>query len=176
LGNGWWKSGSFSDLGLTSQSTPAVRQVGGFYRAASLYQHYAPGILTAAGNGSGFAWNDKTAGAALQLAIWEVLYEKGSAFSIDQDTSRADSTQFYVSSVSSSVRSLANTYLSSIWNIINPNLDTTFWNAVNGDGSPRSSQDLIGPVQPVPEPTTMIAAALLLLPFAASTISRKLRR
>ena len=152
LANGWWKSGGYSEVPLNSDSSPADRQELGLYRAASLYRHFAPGILTAVGNGSGFTWNDKERGAALQLAIWEVLYEKGTTFSIDKDLSRPVTDQFYASSVNASIRTLANSMLSSAWNTVDLNLETTFWNAANADGTPRSSQDLIGPILAVPEP------------------------
>lgn len=175
IANGWWSSGGFSSVPLITD-LPADRQEAGLYRAASLYRHYAPGILSASGNGSGFTWNNKQAGAALQLAIWEVLYEKGGlGYSIDQNNAIPNANEFYVSSVNAGVRSLANTMLSSTWNIEDHNLETTFWNAVNADGTPRRSQDLIGPISAVPEPTTLIAGGLLLLPFLASSLRRKSR-
>ena len=65
--------------------------------------------------------------------------------------------------------------LASQWNKEDRNIGTTFWNAVNQNGTYRSSQDLIGPMAPVPEPTTIVAGALLLLPFLVSTIRRKVK-
>lgn len=171
---GWWKSGGFSDTPLNNDSNPADRVESGLYRAASLYAHYAPGIMSVTGNGSGFTWLDPQKGAALQLAIWEVLYEKTGTYSIDADGNNSNNAQeFYVSSVDGGVRTLANTMLSSAWNKVDLSLETTFWNSSNAQGGVGSSQDLIGPIAPVPEPTTVLAGALLLLPFMASTLRRK---
>jgi len=169
IANGFWKSGGFSSVGPVDGTSGADRQEAGLYRAASLYAHYAPGILTASGNGSSYTWNDKARGAALQLAIWEVLYEKTGVYSLDAANGNG-ANSFYVSSVSQSIRNDANAMLSSQWNIEDHNLDTTFWNAAYANGSARGSQDLIGPISAVPEPTTIVAGVLLLLPFGLSTL------
>jgi hypothetical protein len=167
LANGWWKSGSFSDVGLTSDSGKLRQGVASLQYAAELYKNYA-GTIPAGG------WNtaQKAEGSALQLAIWEVLYEYGSAGGFNLGTG----TGFKVTSGSSSIIARANVMLSSL-NYGSPDvsLTTTFWNAVKSgtDASSRSSQDLIGPIAPVPEPTTVIAGALLLLPFLASTVRLK---
>jgi len=174
LGNGWWQSGGFSETPLNNDSNPADRVELGLYRAASLYGQYSSGIMSVTGNGSGYAWTDKQKGAALQLAIWEVLYEKTGTYSIDA-SGGSGVNSFYVSSVDSGVRSLANQMLASTWNVVNLNIETTFWNAVTSGGAYRSSQDLIGPMAPVPEPSTVVAGALLLLPFLASTIRRRIK-
>lgn len=136
LGSGWFKSGGFSDVTLTSQSAPAVRQADGLYRAANLYSHYASGILNANGT-----WANKTDGAALQLAIWEVLYEKGTTYSIDRDVNRTDANQFYVSSVSQAIRDRAN-YMLANNSSAAYSIDTTFWNAVT-DSTGNTSLSLI---------------------------------
>jgi hypothetical protein len=162
LGSGWWQSGSFSDANLTQQSPPATRFASGLYSAANLYAHYAGGILNA--NGS---WADRAEGAALQLAIWEVLYEPA-ANGYDV-LSTFETSGFKATSVDSGIATRANTMLST-WGAADPNIDTTFWNAVNANGTFRSSQDLIGPLAPVPEPTTVLAGLLLLLPFGVSTV------
>jgi hypothetical protein len=178
LGNGWWDSGSFSavtalgtavdtvpPIDPNNPTTPAIRNIAtGLNSAANLYAHYAGGILNANGT-----WADQAKGAALQLAIWEVLYENPvNGYNVDSGSG------FYVSSGDAGIRSTANTMLTT-WGAADMNIDTTFWNAVNADGSFRSSQDLIGPMTPVPEPTTFIAGGLLLLPFLASTLRRRVR-
>jgi hypothetical protein len=173
MSKGWWRSGGFSDVPLNADSMGADRQELGLYRAASLYMHYAPGILSVAGDGRGYIWTDAQRGAALQLAIWEVLYETTGVFSIDRAGAVGNPDEFYVSSVDGGVRSLANQMLASQWNFVDLSLETTFWNAVNADGTARSSQDLIGPISAVPEASTIIAGALLLLPFLFSTIRRR---
>lgn len=170
LGNGWWKSGAFNEVPLTNDSNPADRVESGLYRAASLYKAYSGGILNTA-NGQ---WINKQEGAALQLAIWEVLYEKGTqGYSIDQNNAVLDSDEFYVSSVNAAVRTRANQMLASAANTVDTSLNTTFWNAVVSQSNlaTRSSQDLIGPV---PEPTTYLAGALLVLPFVVGGIRRKI--
>lgn len=171
LGNGWWKSGAFNEVPLTNDSNPADRVESGLYRAASLYKAYSGGILNTA-NGQ---WIDKKKGAALQLAIWEVLYEKTGTYSIDADGNAGnDANEFYVNpGLNQDVRDAANAMLASSYNTVDTSLNTTFWNAIKSQSDPtyRSSQDLIGPV---PEPTTYLAGALLVLPFVVGGIRRKI--
>jgi hypothetical protein len=167
LADGWWVPGSMEDPTLTAQSAGAQRLEDSLYRAANLYAHYSGGLL--ANN----QFVNKKAGSALQLAIWEVLYENPeSGFSLDQGSGSG----FYVTEVDSEVRSLANDMLSSAYTSPDYNLGTTFWNAVFQDGSSRASQDLIGPFSAVPEPATVAAGALLVLPFLASMVNRFRRR
>jgi hypothetical protein len=186
LGNGWWTSGSFADTALTGNGGNRISD--GLYRAASLYAYYSPGIMSVVGNGSGYSWTDKEKGAALQLAIWEVLYDGSGANDISlYDVTIGGANGFQVASAyqinnsaNAAVVSLANTMLhNSSANYVNSSLDATFWNAVDANGNPRSSQDLIGPMsgtsKAVPEPTTILAGALLLLPFGVST-ARILRK
>ena len=181
LANGWWQSGGFADTPLNNDSSPADRQESGLYRAASLYAAYAGGIMNVGGSfaaqtGTSYdgIYTAREKGAALQLAIWEVLYEKSGSYSINENGSVANADEFYVSSVALDIRNLANTMLASAANNEDLSIASTFWNAVKPDGTYRSSQDLIGPMAgtsiAVPEPATMIAGALLLLPFGASTV------
>lgn len=167
--DGWWAFGSMDDTLLTAQSPGAQRQEESLYRVANLYSQFSSGILDVGNN----MWVGKKQGAALQLAIWEVLYENPSnGYSLNQEAGSG----FYVTEVDEEVRGLANLYLSSAWTQADKTLATTFWNAANEDGSHRASQDLIGPMMPVPEPASIIAGALLLLPFLASTAARMRRR
>lgn len=185
LQDGWWQSGSFSDVpsvgtvGNPNNPTgPAIRNVGALQIVANLYANYAGGILPVGGWGAA-STAQKLEGAALQLAIWEVLYDTTgtgihNGYNVYQDGVAANnSSEFYLKAGSTAVGDRANQMLAA-YGVVDPNLGTTFWNAVYNDGTYRSSQDLIGPNGPtgvvVPEPTTMIAGALLLLPFGVSTI------
>lgn len=162
LANGWWKSGTFSDVALTSDSGKVRQGLASLQYAAQLYATYA-GTIPAG------SWTtaQKEEGSALQLAIWEVLYEYSSAGEFDLDTG----TGFLVTAGNSSIRTRADAMLDSLtWGSPDTSLNTTFWNAAYESGATRSSQDLIGPMTPIPEPTTCIAGALLLLPFLGSTV------
>lgn len=103
--------------------------------------------------------------AALQLAVWEVLYDTGDAFDLDAG-------RFVVNSFGkSNIRALATSWLVTSdqrysGDILIP-LDM-------GSGTSRTAndqvQELLYTVTPVPEASTIIAGALLLLPFGASTL------
>lgn len=170
IANGLWQSGGFADVSLTSQSSPAIRQVNSLYRVANLYATFAAGIMPVSGNWNLATTAQKIEGGALQLAIWEVLYEPAAnGYNV---LSTVGSTGLKVTSVNSSISTRANQMLAAA-SAQNPSLTSTFWNAVNADGSRRNIQDLVGPFTPVPEPGTFIAGGLLLLPFLASTLRRK---
>ncbi len=174
LSQGYWQSGSFSDALATDSGAPVRQGVASLQYAAQLYETYA------GGNSSGFSgvimpsggWGSATSaqkaeGSALQLAIWEVLYEYHSTGAFDV----MSGSGFGITSSANPITTRANAMLGSLtWDSPDTSLSTTFWNAANLDGSSRGSQDLIGPLAPVPEPTTIIAGALLLLPFFASTL------
>ena len=166
-GNGWWKSGNFNDVALTQDTGVPVRQgVAGLQYAEELYSTYVGGIPA-----GGWTSAQKQEGAALQLAIWEVLYELPGtgAFNVLSGTG-------FISNTANSITTRANQMLSILsFGSPNTSLNTTFWNATDASGTARYSQDLIGPFAPVPEPTTIVAGALLLLPFLASTIRRKIK-
>ncbi|MCW5553915.1 MAG: hypothetical protein KIS67_17390 [Verrucomicrobiae bacterium] len=162
LANGWWQSGSFSEVPLTSDTGKVRQGVASLQYAAQLYQTFA-GTIPA----GGWTSAQKAEGSALQLAIWEVLYEYGTAGAFNLSSGPG----FTVTSGDSAIRARAQDMLDSLtFGAPDTSLSTTFWNAANADGSARSSQDLIGPMTPIPEPTTCIAGALLLLPFLGSTL------
>jgi hypothetical protein len=124
-----------------------------------------------------------TENAAVQLAVWAALYNtagNGSVFGVSYnavthtgsiDTSGA---RFQVTSGDSAAINLAASWLvgltgSSTYqgDLLYP--DPQYQN--NGDGNPV--QELLLRTQdapPVPEPSTIVAGALLLLPFGASTL------
>jgi hypothetical protein len=105
--------------------------------------------------------------AALQLAVWEVLYNTTASGSVT-------GTRFTVSGGDAGAIALASSWLSGLdgnYGLAGYLLYPTQGGGVNADGEPP--QELL--IAAVPEPTTVIAGALLLLPFGASTL-RILRR
>jgi len=126
---------------------------GGIYRAAGLYDAYAGQVSVSTPEG-------RLAGAALQLAIWDVLYgdgqavnHRGSGFFV---TNRGDSESKLVLA--------ANGMLASSANYLDLDADETFWDAElapDGRHSLLHNQDLFGPAirsSSVPEPSTYFAA------------------
>jgi hypothetical protein len=139
----WWKSETFANAGA---GNTVPYQPGGIQRAASLYNAYVGGVSfsTVAG---------KRQGAALQLAIWNVLFDSNPKV-------LGGGTGFQVAGANSAVTTLANQMLASAFNFANPNLTSTFWDATDANGNPIFNQDLIGPqTAVVPEPGTYGAMA-----------------
>jgi len=107
--------------------------------------------------------------SALQLAVWEALYDTtagSTAYGFNDG-------RFKINSGNAEAMTLASSWLSAV----NPNAlylgyllkpDPTQQYGLDG-------QEVFYNVTPVPEPSTVIAGALLLLPFAASTV-RMLRK
>ena len=104
-------------------------------------------------------------GGALQLAIWEVLYEpaatvynvsSGSGFKVDNAYGNT------------TVISQANLLLGALASTPDYSRTTTFW---KNDGN----QDLIGPVSPIPEASTYIVGILLGIPLLVN-VARCWRR
>ena len=154
----WWKSGDFSSAGQLN-ATPYL--LGGINRAASLYRTYVAGV----------DFSDtahKKEGAALQLALWEVLYEEGG-----YDVTAGSG--FKVAGADSEITQRANAMLASPANFVDLSLTSTFWNATDAGGAPIFNQDLIGPQVPtgfVPEPGTYLAA----LSALATLVGYRFRR
>jgi len=98
----------------------------GLLRVASLYEHFAPGISYAHGR-----WTGKEEGAALQLAIWDVLYGDGTAVNNSRSA-------FYVSGADLLLVARANQMLSSNANQAQPNPNVTFWNELPPGHNPES--------------------------------------
>ena len=109
--------------------------------------------------------------AALQLAVWEALYDTTALGTVT-------GTRFTVSGGDAAAVALASSYLSGLdgnYGLTGYLLYPTQGSVVNADGEPP--QELLFSVSesptvltaPVPESPTVIAGVLLLLPFAAST-------
>lgn len=110
--------------------------------------------------------------AALQLAVWEALYDSGTG----SPGLSLTSGRFTATSADSTTLTLANAMLAGL--SANPHyVGFTLYPdpTVPSDQDPYPAQSVFYNVTPVPEPTTMIAGALLLLPFGMSTL-RVLRR
>jgi hypothetical protein len=125
--------------------------------AAYLFYNY--GGLTSSGISGSFEQK-----AALQLAVWEALYNTTASGSVT-------GTRFSVTGGDATAITDAGTLLSSLNGSGNYGLNgyllyPTQGKEVNADSEPP--QELLI-AAPVPEAPTVIAGALLLLPFAAST-------
>ena len=117
--NGTWTAGTFP---LTPPNGNSIQYVpGGIQSAASIYNAFVGNVNIS--TGSGQLW-----GAALQLAIWNDLYDgdntvSGGVFSVSGGNSAL-------------VVGLADSILTSAYNFANPNLTSTFWNATDPSVQP----------------------------------------
>jgi len=165
--NGWTPepfSSASPSPNSAGQTIPYV--AGGLQTAASLYNAYIgnvgalnSGVFTGGGLINGTFYSGTQWSAALQLAIWQVLY----------------GTSFSDSGVDATVTSLESQILASPYNFPNPNITGTFWDASN----PVANQDLIGPELEtgfVPEPGIYgaFAGAGLMVVFLGSQVRRKM--
>jgi hypothetical protein len=142
--------------------------------AAYIFYHYGTGGGTLTGTTGISGTTDQL--EALQLAIWAALYDTTTSGSVNLTGGR-----FTFSGVSSTIVNDVNNYLLGLTGdynfsgyLVQP--DSTQYGKVPQEWlygiNPQSS--FAAPV-PVPEPSTIIAGALLVLPLAASTM-RILRR
>lgn len=164
IGNLDWGVHNYSSLNFVAGSTgnnPASwSTVGtadsGIQNAQYLWRLFSPTII-ASGNAD--------QGAGLALAMYEALYDSTGYGAYNT----ANSGTFYLTSV---LPSAVSTAMSGYLGALNPVSVTA--NQGNGyvlrSGETGAGQDMIWNVTPVPEPTTLIAGALLLLPFGASTL------
>lgn len=121
--------------------------------------------------------------AALQLAVWEALYDTGNplGYSFTATSGRFEASRS-VYAGSDAARATALSWLNGLYDSsgnLKPFQPYTgsLLQPLLANGQPNAAaQEMMGTLTaPVPEPTTIIAGALLLLPFGASTI-RFLRR
>jgi len=145
---GTWTAGTFPTQGnLNGNTIPYVN--GGIQEAANIYNHFVGNVDISTANGE--LW-----GAGLQVAIWSDLY--GSAFNISGESPNVDA--------------IVSTILTSGFNVVNPNLTSTFWDATD----PSVNQDLIGPPMEtgfVPEPGAYAAAASVCALVGLAGLRRK---
>ncbi|NOS70499.1 MAG: hypothetical protein HOP33_11270 [Verrucomicrobia bacterium] len=121
--------------------------------------------------------------AALQLAVWEALYDTGNPLGYSFIDTTGTGGRFEASrSAGNAARVTALSWLNGLYDSsgnLKPFQPYTgsLLQPLLANGQPNSgAQEMMGTLTaPVPEPTTIIAGALLLLPFGASTI-RFLRR
>lgn len=126
-------------------------------------QYYIPaatgGTLTA----------DEAAG--MQLAIWKVLYDTGSNGKLAANVDTFTSGQLQAYGFGTAAMNDAAGYVGDVNSARGGSWDFTQYTDTWLDPVASNSQGLIwNNTTPVPEPTTMIAGALLLLPFGASTL------
>ena len=140
---------------LSAHSENAANAAMAIQNAAYIFYKY--GQLTANGIGG-----NADQMAALQLAVWEALYDTTANGSVT-------GTRFTWSGGDSTVLNDVNTWLSGLdgsYGLTGYLLYPNPLSGVNSNGEPP--QELLI-AMPVPESTTVIAGALLLLPFGAST-------
>jgi hypothetical protein len=131
---------------------------------------------------SSYVWNSTTYSraqwwAAMQLAVWEELYDTGNGFSLDGGRFKATE-----SAVTSDVFNLAKawlvpanqTYVGDILIPLKPGSSDTGWVPDGLSGSNPGAQGMLYNVTPVPEASTLIAGAgalaLTLLPLGARAL------
>jgi hypothetical protein len=109
----------------------------------------------------------------MAIGIWELLYENiggiggpGTWHDVSTRQSTGIGTRSFMASGSSVVLGLANYWIDQGEAVNFPGYDYTWF----AERQTPDVQSLVGPWAPIPEPTTVLAGALLLLPFAASTI------
>jgi hypothetical protein len=146
----YWDSASFGS-GSNEGGQPGAPWFNpdGIFRVASLYEHYAGDVSFADHH-----WTGKQEGAALQLAIWDVLYGDG-------NTVNNPHSAFYISKGDPLLIAMANQILSASANWADPELKVSFWSSVGRTESEHGrfdAVDFIGPFTgAVPEPGTYAA-------------------
>ena len=151
-----------------------VPQYWGINNAAYLWSQYGMGIV----NNPGTTGNQRA--AALEFAVWTALYDSTGYGQLGGAVWSAPTGQMGSASDSNSTLYWYNTYVTALTGPLGPTHAVYTGNilesTIAGNGSQSGgSQEFLLLGTPIPEPTTMIAGALLLLPFGASTL-RILRR
>ncbi|HEX5222394.1 MAG TPA: hypothetical protein VFZ59_22765 [Verrucomicrobiae bacterium] len=151
--NPLWGSGNADGLKNSANAMAAIQA------AANLF--YTHSSVLSSGT--------STERAALQLAVWEALYDTAAG----SQTYGLSDGRFQITSGNAAAITLASTWLSAV----DPNALYVGY-LLKPDPSQQygtDGQEFFFNVSPVPEASTVIAGALLLLPFAASTV-RALRK
>ena len=165
----------FSDATQFATGGNGIDPTWGFHSdatdAAQAIQHAADLVYTHLVQGSDWA-NDATHWAALQLSVWDALYDT-TADNYSTSQYGLSSGRFRATGGTTSAITLADTWLSGI------NMYATYSGSLlipdPTSQHNATAQELFINVTPVPEPTTVLAGALLLLPFGMSTLRRKAR-
>jgi hypothetical protein len=162
-----WGADNASGLSDPTSAAMAIQN------AAELFYKYSGGVgLT------GLQGSDREKMAALQLAVWEALYDTTSTGNVDLtgtprfQVTGGDSTA--IADAAKLVADMSGNYGRTGQLLYPDPVHASSGINHNGDGEPPQEL-LLDSVIPVPEPATIIAGALLLLPFGASTV-RILRR
>ena len=142
----------------------------GINNAAWLWNNYGMAIVN--NTGGAYSGNQSQAAAALEFAVWTALYNSEGYGTLGGGTwtqpTLTGSTATYYNTFINGLTSSGITGPQFTGNILEGQ------GALAGPGTGQSQEFfLLG--TPVPEPTTMVAGALLLLPFGASTL-RMFRR
>jgi hypothetical protein len=145
-----WGAGNAGMGSLSQANASAAIQA-----AADIFFHHQ-GVLTT---------GSITDRAALQLAVWEALYDTTAGSStLDLGTGRF--------TVNSGADALAISTAASWIAAVDANAEYAGFLLIPDPESQHGlvAQEVFYNITPVPEPTTLIAGALLLLPFGASTL------
>jgi hypothetical protein len=113
--------------------------------------------------------------AAVQLAVWKVLYDQGDAnvknfgagiFTVAASSGDSGAQQTLVNTAISDAQTFVTAAVGQSQQYVGYILQPT-----DSSGHPTTAvQEMLYNITPVPEPTTIVAGALLLLPFGASTL------
>jgi hypothetical protein len=146
-----WGAGNASSLSSPANAAAAIQAA-----AHLFYTH--KGVL------DGGSTSEK---AALQIAVWEALYDTGDSYGLNGG-------RFRVNTGNSEAMTLASTWLTGL------NLGDNYYsgNLLKPDPAQQwgaFGQEVFFDVAPVPEPATLIAGALLLAPLLTSVV-RSLRK
>jgi hypothetical protein len=157
--------------------------VGGGSKAGYLYANHLAAMVDAVDGSAA----ERIARSALAISIWEVLYESDTTYSVRNATagtahnatkgfevtgSGTASTGLGIGSEANQAIWLANSWLTAAMGLDFAGAPSSTWWK---EDSSANAQSLIGTPTAVPEPSTYVAGALLVLPFFASTIRRKLK-
>jgi hypothetical protein len=133
------------------------------------------------GDNRNHTYTEAEKNAAMALSIWELLYEGSGTYNVASSSAHGksysitDKLQLNTPQNSSDWAALlANYWLGEFTTRGNTDIQYMWWKEMEPyPGSGSDVQSLLGPV---PEPSTIIAGALLLLPLAASTVRSARRR